>query len=232
MVFDWLPDRQPQQALAIFGIVAGLSTFAIVPLVLSDGGEGLEGEIRAVTKEVYAARTTRTTPSTPPPTVPPPPPATLPPEPPQRPPVDRSVGETATDDGVDFTVRSIREVSRVKRDSYYRNDFRPPPGGTLVSAEVTYVNNTKEPVDPFCGGNSAALVDQNGRTHETVDALYSVEGNDAICGGADTLPGDKATVTLAFKLKRGRHFSHLDLWNGKFAADFDGEASRVRFRRR
>lgn len=234
-MFDWLPQDQPQQSLAIFGIVAGLSVFAIVPLTLSDGSDGLQNEIKDVAREARASSSTRThtAPVTPPPAATTPsPPARLPPEPPHRPPVERGVGETATDDGLELTVRSLREVHRVKRDPYYKVDFTAPRGGALVSAEVTYVNHTKKPIDPFCGGNSAGLVDRDGRTHDTVDELYSVAGNDAICGGADTLPGDKATVTLVFKLKRGQRLSHLDLWNGKYDADFDGESTRVRFRRR
>jgi hypothetical protein len=38
-------------------------------------------------------------------------------------------------------------------------------------------------------------------------------------------------VTLAFRLGADERISHLDLWNGKFTPDFDGEATRVRFRR-
>jgi hypothetical protein len=233
-MFDWLPQRQPQQALAIFGIVAALSAFAIVPLTLS-GGNGLRSEIRAAARDTRASTTQTRNPVVPPsttPTTPTAPPPVTAPEPPHRPPLERSVGQTGGDDGLDFTVRSIREVSRIERDPYYHSDFKPPTGGTLINVQVTYVNRTKAPVDPFCGGNSAGLVDQLGRTHDTVEALYSVVGNDAVCGGADTLPGDKATVTLAFKLRRGQRFSHLDLWNGKYDPDFDGEASRVRFRRR
>ena len=219
-MLDWLPRRQPQQALAIFGIVLALSAWVIVPLAVSDGSDGLRAEIRGIQR-------TPAMPATP---APPPPPPTV--EPTPRPPADRSVGETAADDGLRLTVTSIREVSRIERETYYKTPFRPPRGGTLIAAKVTYVNETKEPLDPFCGSGSAALVDQKGRSHETVDALYSIEGNDAVCGGAATPPGNTSTVTLAFKLRRGTHFSHLDLWNGKYAPDFDGEASRVRFRRR
>jgi hypothetical protein len=221
----------------------------IVPLTLADGTSGLDDRIRDVRRESRAqagvppptpGSTTPTAPTvptgptatvpTPPPSVPtPPPPAS---EPPHRAPVERRVGETGTDDGLEITVRSIREVKTIERDSYYRSDFKAPRGGTLVSAEVTFVNRSKEPADPFCGGNSAALYDGQGRLHETLKALYSIEGNDSICGGADTLPGDTATVTLAFRLKRGERIDHLDLWNGKFVPDFDGEATRVRFRQR
>jgi hypothetical protein len=51
-----------------------------------------------------------------------------------------------------------------------------------------------------------------------------------VCGSAGTLAGDKATVVLAFTLKRGERIDHLDLWNGKYEPDFDGEATRVRYR--
>jgi hypothetical protein len=234
-VFDWLPERQPQQSLTIFALVAALSVIVIVPLALSDGSNGLDTEIKSAVHDARESSTSAAEPRpvtpAPPPSTTTAPPSTLPPRPPRRPPVERAVGQTATDDGLELTVRSLREVSRIKRDSYYHGDFKPTGGGTLIDAEVTYVNHTKAPIDPFCGGNSAALADQDGRTHETIDKLYSIQGNDAICGGSDTLPGDKATVTLAFKLKRGQRVDHLDLWNGKYEPDFDGESTRIRFTR-
>jgi len=231
-MLDWIPEEQPQRALVVFLLVLGLSVVVVVPLSVSGGGDdeqGLFGDATtstSVTTPPPPPPTTAPVPTTPPPTAPPP---TT--EPPPRPPVERAIGETATDDGLQLTVNSIREVSRIERDEYYKRDYRPPRGGKLVAVEVTFVNRTKTPIDPFCGGNSAELVDQEGRAHETIDDLYSIEGNDAVCGSAGTLAGDKATVVLAFKLKPGQRIDHLDLWNGKYEPDFDGEASRVRYRR-
>jgi hypothetical protein len=235
-MFDWIPEEQPQRGIVVFLLVLALSALVVVPLSVSDGGDddGLLGDATTSTSVTTTAPPPRTTPpptaTTPVPTTPPPttPPPTT--EPPPRPPVERAIGETATDDGLQLTVNSIREVSRIERDDYYKRDYKPPRGGKLVAVEVTFVNRTKAPIDPFCGGNSAALVDQKGRAHETLDDLYSIEGNDAVCGSAGTLAGDKATVVLAFKLKPGQRVDHLDLWNGKYTPDFDGEASRVRYR--
>ena len=237
-MFDWIPEEQPQRGIVVFLLVLALSAVVVVPLSVSDGGDEEDGFFSGA-----ATSTSVTTPAPPPRTTPPPttrtpvpttpaPPTTPRPatEPPPRPPVERAIGETATDDGLQLTVNSIREVSRIERDEYYKRDYKPPRGGKLVAVEVTFVNRTKEPIDPFCGGNSAELVDQKGRAHETIDDLYSIEGNDAVCGSAGTLAGDKATVVLAFKLKPGERVDHLDLWNGKYTPDFDGESSRVRYR--
>src|SRR3954452_19996608 len=236
-MFDWIPKQQPHRGLVVFLLVLGLSAVVIVPLSLSDGGDDEDGYGDGLVgpKPPVVTRSTPTTPppatvTTPPPPVTTPPPTTTPTEPTPKPPIERSVGQTATDDGLQLTVNSIREVSRIKRGDYYKRDYKPPAGGKLVAVEVTFVNNTSAPIDPFCGGNSAALVDQKGRAHETIDDLYSIEGNDAVCGSAGTLAGDKATVVLAFKLKRGERIDHLDLWNGKYEPDFDGEATRVRYR--
>jgi hypothetical protein len=231
-MFDWIPQEQPQRGLVVFLLVLALSAVVIVPLSLAGGGDDEDSGPLADTTEA----TTVTTPPPPPPTTTPvpttPPPTTPPPttEPAPRPPIERAIGESGTDDGLQVTVNSIREVSRIERDEFYKRDYKAPRGGTLVAVEVTFVNRTNDPIDPFCGGNSAALVDQNGRAHETLDDLYSIEGNDAVCGSAGTLAGDKATVVLAFRLKRGERIDHVDLWNGKYTPDFDGEASRVRFR--
>jgi hypothetical protein len=139
---------------------------------------------------------------------------------------------TGADNKVEFTVRSLREVKRVKGNSRFgHGPIVASGGGSLAVAEVTYVNRMREPLDPFCGGNSAELVDQDGRTHETIKNLFEVDGNDAVCDSAGALSGDKRTVTLVFRLKRDQNPSHLDLWNGKFTPDFDGEATRLRFRR-
>jgi hypothetical protein len=235
-MFDWIPEEQPQRGLVVFLLVLVLSAVVVVPLSLSDSGDepGLLGD---ATTSTSVTATSAPPPTTPPPTTVPvpttPPPRTTPPpttEPPPRPPVERAIGQSATDDGLQLTVKSIEEVSRIERDQYYKRDYKPPRGGKLVAVEVTFVNRTKAPIDPFCGGNSAALVDQKGRAHETIDDLYSIVGNDAICGSAGTLAGDKATVVLAFKLKPGERVDHVDLWNGKYTPDFDGEASRIRYR--
>jgi hypothetical protein len=230
-MFDWIPDEQPQRGLVVFVLVLALSALVVVPLSVAGGDDEPSGSFSESVTTVPKPEHARTAP---PPTPPPPPttPTTPPPaaEPAPRPPVERPVGGTATDDDVEFTVNSLRSVSKIKRGSYYKNDYEPPRGGKLIAAEVTFVNHTNKPLDPFCGGNSAALVDQKGRAHETLDDLYSIEGNDAVCGSAGTLAGDKATVVLAFKLKPGERVDHLDLWNGKYEPDFDGETSRVRFR--
>src|SRR5215213_8348595 len=238
-MFDWIPKEQPQRGLVVFLLVVALSAVVIVPLSLSGGDDRKFGDL--ATEDTASGSSTIPAPAVPPTAPPststpvpatPAPPPTPPPttEPAPKPPIERAIGQTATDDGLQLTVNSIREVSRIKRGAYYKRDYTPPAGGKLIAVEVTFVNKTHAPIDPFCGGNSAALVDQKGRAHETIDDLYSIEGNDAVCGSAGTLAGDKATVVLAFKLKPGQRVDHLDLWNGKFEPDFDGEASRVRYR--
>jgi hypothetical protein len=227
-VLDWLPRTEPKRTLTIFGLVALLAVVVIVPLSMLSGDEGVRDAI-----EDIEDRTEARTNYTPPPTTrtsPPPPPTT--PNEPARPPQELRIGMTGADNKVEFTVRSLREVKRVKGNSRLgHGPIVASGGGSLAVAEVTYVNRMREPLDPFCGGNSAELVDQDGRTHETIRNLFEVDGNDAVCGSAGALSGDKRTVTLVFRLKRDQNPSHLDLWNGKFTPDFDGEATRLRFRR-
>ncbi len=227
-MLDWLPRTEPKRTLTIFGLVALLAVVVIVPLSMLSGDEGVRDAI-----EDIEDRTEARTNYTPPPTTrtsPPPPPTT--PNEPARPPQELRIGMTGADNKVEFTVRSLREVRRVKGDSSLgHGPIVASGGGSLAVAEVTYVNRMREPLDPFCGGNSAELVDKDGRTHETIRNLYEVDGNDAVCGSAGALSGDKRTVTLVFRLKRDQTPSHLDLWNGKFTPDFDGEATRLRFRR-
>jgi hypothetical protein len=233
-MFDWIPEEQPQRGIVVFLLVLALSALVIVPLSLAGGDDGSSGPITDTTEANTVTTPRQGPPITTVPRTPPPPPTTTPPpttEPTPKPPIERAIGQSGTDDGLELTVNSIREVSRIKRDEYYKRDYEPPRGGKLVAVEVTFVNKTSAPVDPFCGGNSSELVDQKGRAHETIDDLYSIEGNDAICGSAGTLAGDKATVVLAFKLKPGERVDHVDLWNGKYTPDFDGEASRVRYRK-
>jgi hypothetical protein len=234
-VLDWLPRTEPKRTLTIFGLVALFAVVIIVPLSMLSGDEGVRDAIEEI-EDRTEARTTYTPPPTstsPPPTTttPPPPPPTTPNDPP-RPPQELRIGMTGADNKVEFTVRSLREVKRVKGNSRLGHGPIVASGrGSLAVAEVTYVNRMREPLDPFCGGNSAELVDKEGRTHETIRNLYEVDGNDAVCAGAGALSGDKRTVTLVFRLKRDQNPSHLDLWNGKFTPDFDGEATRLRFRR-
>lgn len=232
-MLDRLPQTEPKRTLSIFGIVGALSVVVIVPLALSDGDDGVRDAIEEANEQT--SRPTTATPAppatTPPPTTTPPPPTTpLPPEPPKRPPRELRVGQTGTDDRLELTVRSLERARRVDASRFFPGTIKAPPGGSLVVAEVSYVNRTRAVVDPFCGGNSAALIDRDGRSHDTVPTLYKVTGNDAICGSAGTPAGHKATVKLVFKLEKGRRPSHLDLWNGKFRPDFDGESSRLRFR--
>ena len=227
-MLDWLPRTEPKRTLTIFGLVAVLAVVVIVPMSMLSGDEG----VREAIEEIEDRTEARTTYSPPPTTrTPPPPPPTAPSEP-RRPPQELRIGMTGADDKVEFTVRSLREAKRVKGNSRFgHGPIVASGGGSLAVAEVTYVNRTREPLDPFCGGNSAELVDRDGRTHETIRNLFEVDGNDAVCDSAGALSGDRRTVTLVFRLKRGQSPSHLDLWNGKFSLDFDGEATRLRFRR-
>jgi hypothetical protein len=229
-VLDWLPRTEPKRTLTIFGLVALFSVVVIVPLSMLSGDEGVREAIEDA-QDRTEARTTTSPPPPPTARTPPPPPPTAPSEPPSRPPTELRVGQTGTDDKVEFTVKSLREVGRVKGNSRFgHGPIVASGGGSLAVAEVTYVNRMRESVDPFCGGNSAELVDKDGRTHETIRNLYEVDGNDAVCDSAGALSGDRRTVTLVFRLRRDQSPSHLDLWNGKFTPDFDGEATRLRFR--
>lgn len=242
-MLDRLPQTEPRRTLTIFGLVAALAVVVIVPLALSDGDDGVREAVEEAQEQTstgYKPPPTTSAPTTPPHppagTPPPPPPPTTPAapaEPPARPPRELRLGQTGSDDGLDYTVRSIGEVRSLLRADLFKSRgarYRPRPGRKLVRAEVTYVNRTRAAVDPFCGGGSAVLVDRDGRNHETVDDLYELDGNNAICQGSGTLRGDKSTVTLAFELKRDQEVSHLDLWNSKFSPDFDGEATRLRIR--
>lgn len=227
---SWLPQRQPQQALAIFGIVGVLSAIVIAVLVASGGS----AKPRTETSEAMFETTTDTTPTAPPPPVestptsPPPTTSTTPTTPP-HPPLLRSLGQTGTDEGIDFTVKSIQQVKRVTRNQFGGSPpLRARGGGSLVRAAVDIHNGTQAGADPFCGGTSAHLVDDRGHRYETVDNLFEVTGNDAICSGAGTPAGADASVTLVFRLPRGRSIGALELWNGK-TDDYDGAKSLVRF---
>ncbi|MEA2479742.1 MAG: hypothetical protein QOJ07_1664, partial [Thermoleophilaceae bacterium] len=148
---------------------------------------------------------------------------------PPHPPLLRSLGQTGTDEGIDFTVKSIQQVKRVTRNQFGGSPpLRARGGGTLVRAAVDIHNGTQAGADPFCGGTSAHLVDDRGHRYETVDNLFEVTGNDAICSGAGTPAGADASVTLVFRLPRGRSIGALELWNGK-TDDYDGAKSLVRF---
>jgi hypothetical protein len=129
---------------------------------------------------------------------------------------------------VAFKVESIREVARIKREAYYRTPLKRK-GGRLIRVEVTFVNQTKQPIDPFCGSLNASLADTGGIRHDPIRGLHEIAGNDSVCSNK-TPPGDKARATLAFRLERDEEIKFLDMWNGQFRPDFDGKSSRVRFR--
>jgi hypothetical protein len=247
---SWLPREQPLQALTIFGIVLLLAAVPIAVLAVADGKDDEPfGSPRTITEE-RAQRidppngppvvtvpgptgptgpppATTPAPTTPtPPSVPPP--APTPSEPEEKPPVIRSIGEPGVDDGIEFTVRSVKLVKSVRADRYREGErIRAPRGGRLVKADVAYTNNTGKAVDPFCGSGSSRAIDHYDRPHEAADSLYEIPGNEPICGGNTTPDGASADVTLVFELPKGRRLKSIELYNDK-ADDYDGQASFVR----
>jgi hypothetical protein len=82
-----------------------------------------------------------------------------------------------------FKVTRLEEVDSIPRDELSDGPIVPLEGAELITAEVIVKNNGETAVDPFCGENSAALLDRNDRNFQPLDDQIEIKGND-ICGDA------------------------------------------------
>jgi hypothetical protein len=81
--------------------------------------------------------------------------------------VERSVGGTGIDEVIAFRVSRIAAVASVPVDEFTSGGpLRPVRGAKLIAVNVTYRNDTKDSIDPFCGGNGATLVDEQDRNFD------------------------------------------------------------------
>jgi hypothetical protein len=131
----------------------------------------------------------------------------------------------AIDDGDQFRVVRLREVRSIPHDRF-SGPIVASRSRRLVRADITYVNDTHAPLDVFCGGYGAAVVDSERRAHKPLHNYLDIRGNQ-VCGG-EIEPGGKARVILAFGLPRSRRVRGIEVYNAK-AADFDGEDSKIFF---
>lgn len=132
-----------------------------------------------------------------------------------------SVGETAEDDGVIFEVNSLEVVDSIALDEFIGGSITPAEGAQLVQADVTWENDTSTPIDPFCGGGSAALLDTEERNFDATEDTIDIAGNET-CGD-EVQPGFKQDITLAFQLPDDADIGGLALWNSSDDIDIAGE---------
>jgi hypothetical protein len=132
-----------------------------------------------------------------------------------------SVGETAEDDGVLFEVISLQVVDSIAVGELSDGPVTPAEGAQLVQADVRWENDTSAPVDPFCGGGSATLLDGEERNFDPTDDTLDISGNET-CGD-EVQPGFKQDITLAFQLPDDAEIGGLALWNGSDDIDVGGE---------
>lgn len=139
---------------------------------------------------------------------------------------EKKIGSVGYDDGLAFRVDRLEVVSSVPQDEFSDGPVTPVRGAKLVTATVTFTNNTSQSVDPFCGGRSAILLDERDRNFEPLsDKMISIPGNE-VCGEA-VQPGFRDEVTLLFQIPRTAKVGGLALWNGESDDDPDGDSYLV-----
>lgn len=131
------------------------------------------------------------------------------------------VGEPAVDEDVTFKVNSLDVVSSVPVGEFEDGPITPRSGAKIIRAVVTWKNNTGAPVDLFCGGGGARLLDQVDNNYDPMDNYTSLAGND-ICGD-DVGPGFKRTDTLLFEIPADQKTQGIALWNTASDEDSGGE---------
>jgi hypothetical protein len=130
------------------------------------------------------------------------------------------------DDGVEFRVPRLREVSSIPH-TRFGGPITASPARRLIRADIRYVNHTASPVDVFCGGYGATLRDSADHRHGPMHNYLDIKGNDDVCG-TKIPPGGSTHVTLAFKIPRTLRPTGLYVYNAK-AADFDGSDTKIFF---
>jgi hypothetical protein len=138
----------------------------------------------------------------------------------------RTVGGTGIDDGVVYRLHSVGEVSTLPVDEF-SDPVRAVSGAKLIRADMTVKNNTKAPLDPFCGGGNSKLIDQNDRQYDVIEDILNVAGAN-FCD--DIAPGFQTDVILVFQVPSDSKFAGLAVWNDDDENDYSGD-SFVLFKR-
>jgi hypothetical protein len=195
-----------------------------VALALSTGDDPSPRVARASTPARTTTTPTPTVPTTPAPT------STVP-----APPLNprhiirrSSVGAARPlfDDGILFRVESVRQVASIPHDRY-SDPIEGSRRKRLIRADIVYVNRTREPVDVFCGGYAARLLDSAGHRIEPLKSYLDVRGND-VCGADKVGLNETSHVVLGFKIPRERGVRGIFLLNAK-AADYNGADTKTFF---
>jgi hypothetical protein len=130
------------------------------------------------------------------------------------------VGATAIDDDVTFKVLALEPVQSIATDEY-SDPVTRVEGSKLIKAVIMWKNNTDAPLDIFCGGEPAILLDQDERNFQPKDVTLDIAGNETC--GEELQPGFKQTVTLAFQMPRESSTYGLGLWNSGSEDDPSGD---------
>lgn len=140
---------------------------------------------------------------------------------------DRSVGQSGKDGSISFKVVSIGVEKSIPLS--YQDPITAPAGAKLMVVRVTYRNDGRVKVDPFCGSSGAVLIDDRDRNFEfdSSNAIF-IEPN-SICEGVQ--PGFKATDILPFIVPAKAQITAVALWDDSEDGDYSGESSWLRFRR-
>lgn len=139
--------------------------------------------------------------------------------------VERRVGQSATDSGLEIEVGSLRPVGRVATAGPLSNGRRPvlpEPGGGLVEGRVTYRNRTGRPLRLFCGVD-AVLLDGREEEYRSVDNTFALAGNRSCSRPLG--PGDSRDVRYAFQVPADVRVDRLVLWNGAARGDSGGSTN-------
>jgi len=151
------------------------------------------------------------------------------PPPPATPETTRvRAGATGVDDDLAFRVRRVLPARTVPlRSDRGGGELSPGEGRKYLVADVEFTNRGGRALDPFCGSNGARLFSRDGRTHELVDDLYRLAGNETVCGGV--APGARTDVQLVFSVPPSAQARSLELWNADARDDVIGSYTRLRF---
>lgn len=135
------------------------------------------------------------------------------------------LGETAVDDDIVIVVHSIEEVSSValdpELDDAGRTSMEPIEGAKLIQVDLTYKNEAKQEVDPWCTGDGVILIDSEDNNYNTVEPSYAVVGNHT-CSGIQ--PGFKSDERFVFLVPQDVEITGVALWNTDLSSpDPNGE---------
>lgn len=136
------------------------------------------------------------------------------------------IGWVEVDGSLQFRVNSFRATTAALAVQQYSDPVIARKGAKFIVVNVTVKNIGKVAVTPFCGGTGSVLVDHEDRNFQPIDQLYSLAGNEDICGG-ELNPGFRATVDLAFEVPKDVVRDSIALWDPNEDGDYTGDASHV-----